>query len=465
MPSIQLRTPIPGPRSLELLERRQAAVPRGVYHFTPVFAARAKGALVEDVDGNVFIDLAGGIGCLNAGHRPDRVMESLYEQAGRFLHSSFNVAPYEGYVRLAERLNELTPGNFPKKTFLVNTGAEGIENAVKLARAYTRRPAVICFEDSFHGRTLLALSLTGKAHPYKAGFGPFAPEVYRIPYAYCYRCNYHLQYPACAMACAQRLEEALKYEVAADSVAAVIAEPVLGEGGFVAPPPEFYKTLMDICRKNGIVFIADEIQTGIARTGTLFACEQYGIEPDILVSSKSLGGGLPIAAVTGRAEIMDTPGPGGLGGTFNGNPVACAAALSVLDLVEKEGLCRWAQRLGEHFVARAARWQVKWPLIGVIHGLGAMRALELVSSPGSRTPASAETAAIIRYCYERGVLILSAGRYGNIVRLLMPLVITDEQYEEALSVLEGAIGTVAESEEEVTAQAQSAGGTFRTSSS
>src|SRR6185312_15426888 len=334
--SIRLRTAVPGPHSQELMKRRDAAVPRGVFHWVPIFVARAKGALLEDVDGNTFIDLAGGIGCLNVGHRPDSIMQSLYEQADRYLHTAVSVAPYEGYVALAERLNELTPGRFPKKTLLVNTGAEAVENAIKLARAYTKRSAVICFEDAFHGRTLLALSVTGKSSPYKAGFGPFAPEIYRIPYAHCYRCAYHLEYPSCDLACAHRLKDFLKYEVSADSVAAIIAEPVLGEGGFIAPPAGFFRVLLEYCRENGILFIADEIQTGIGRTGALFACERYGIEPDFLVSSKSLGGGLPIAAVTGRAEIMDTPALGALGGTYNGNPLACATALAALDIAEKE---------------------------------------------------------------------------------------------------------------------------------
>jgi len=452
--NIQLRTPIPGPRSQELMRRRQAAIPRGVFHYTPVFTQRAKGALLEDVDGNVFIDLAGGIGCLNVGHRADPVMASLYEQADRFLHTAVSVSAYEGYVRVAERLNELTPGKFPKKTLIVNTGAEAVENAVKLARAYTRRPAVVCFEDAFHGRSLLALSLTGKAHPYKTGFAPFVSDIYRIPYAYCYRCAYGLKYPSCELVCARRLREVLTYEVSADSVAAVIAEPVLGEGGFIAPPPEFFRILVEICHEKGIVFIADEVQTGIARTGTLFASEQYGIEPDLLVSSKSLGGGLPIAAVTGRAEIMDTPELGGLGGTYNGNPVACAAALAVLDMVQEQELCARANRLGDRFVARSEKWRKRWPLIGALHGLGAMRAVELVSNPESRAPASAEAAAIVRHCYERGVLILSAGRYGNMIRLLMPLTITDDQFEEALAVLEGAIGIVAEPSPAYTVQAQ-----------
>jgi 4-aminobutyrate aminotransferase/(S)-3-amino-2-methylpropionate transaminase len=435
MSSIRVRTSIPGPRSAELQQRREVAVPRGVFHYTPVYTARAKGALVEDVDGNVFIDLAGGIGCLNVGHAPDALLKELHHQADRFLHAAFTVSPYEGYVRLAERLNQLTPGKFAKKTLLVNTGAEGIENAIKLARAYTRRFAVICFDHAFHGRSLLALSLTSKSNPYKTGFGPFVGDVYRIPYAYCYRCAYHLEYPSCQLSCAHQLDDVLDRVVSAESVAAVIAEPVLGEGGFMAPPPDFFKEIVSICRKKGILFIADEVQTGIARTGTLFACEQYGIEPDLLVSSKSLGGGLPIAAVTGRAEIMDAPGLGGLGGTYNGNPVACATALAALELVEKEKLCGRAQQLGEHFVAQARQWQKRWHQIGAIHGLGAMRALELVRDADSREPAAEETKAIVRYCYERGVLIISAGTYGNVIRLLMPLVIMDQQFEEALGVL------------------------------
>lgn len=442
MPDIRLQTSIPGPRSRELQQRREAAVPRGVFHYTPVFTTRANGALVEDVDGNVFIDLAGGIGCLNVGHSPEHLRKALHEQADQFLHSAFSVSPYEGYVRLAERLNQLTPGKFPKKTFLVNTGAEAIENAIKLARAYTKRFGVISFENAFHGRTLLALSLTSKASPYKTGFGPLVSDIYRIPYAYCYRCAYHLKYPTCELKCAHQLEEVLRNVVSSESVAAVIAEPVLGEGGFVAPPADFFKELIEICHKKGILFIADEVQTGIARTGTLFACEQYGIEPDLIVSSKSLGGGLPIAAVTGRQEIMDTPGPGGLGGTYNGNPLACATALAALEIVEEERLCERALQLGEHFLEKAAQWQNRWPQIGAIHGIGAMRALEFVRDAGSQEPAVEETRAILRYCHERGVIVISAGTFGNVIRMLMPLVITDAQFDEALAILHDGIADV-----------------------
>lgn len=442
MGSINLKTSIPGPRSQELMRRRNAAVPRGVYHSTPVFAARAEGALVEDVDGNTFIDLAGGIGCVNVGHRAEPVLAAIEEQTQRYLHTCFSVSPYEGYIRLAERLNELTPGKFPKKTLLVNTGAEAVENAVKIARSYTKRPAIICFSDAFHGRTLLALSLTSKVNPYKSGFEPFPSDIYRIPYAYCYRCPLGQKYPSCEVACAHHLEQVFKNMVAAESVAAVIAEPLLGEGGFITPPPEYFRTIAEICRRHGILFIADEVQTGVCRTGTLFAIEQYDVEPDILITAKSLGGGLPIGAVTGRTEIMDAPVVGGLGGTFIGNPVSCAAALAVLDMVEHENFNAHAHRLEKLFLSRACEWKKRLPSIGAIHGLGAMRALELVRDPVTQEPATEETKQIVRHCYEHGVLTISAGTSGNIVRILMPLVISDEQFDEALSVLEAAIDGV-----------------------
>src|SRR5438270_131542 len=437
--SIELKTAIPGPGSLALMQRRNAAVARGVFHATPVFAAKAEGAVVEDVDGNRFIDFAGGIGCTNVGHRAAPVIKNIRDQVDRLLHTCFSVAPYEPYVRLAERLNELVPGKFPKKTLLVNSGAEAVENAIKIARAYTHRPAIICFDDAFHGRTYMSMALTSKVHPYKAGFEPFPSDVYRIPFAYCYRCAFGLKYPSCALACAHHLEDAFRRTVAAGSVAAIIVEPVLGEGGFMAPPPDYYKTLIEICHKHGILFIADEVQTGIARTGTLFACEQYGIEPDILVTAKSLGGGLPIASVTGRAEVMDSAGLGGIGGTFGGNPVSCQAALAVLEMVESENLCARATELVDRFVERAKKWQQCWPMIGAIHGLGAMRSIELVHSAETRQPNDAATKQVMKYCYEHGLITISAGTYGNIVRLLMPLVITDEQFEEALAVLESAL--------------------------
>jgi 4-aminobutyrate aminotransferase / (S)-3-amino-2-methylpropionate transaminase / 5-aminovalerate transaminase len=452
MATIQLKTQIPGPKSKALSERRASAVPRGLSHATPIYVAKTEGAALEDVDGNRYIDLAGGIGCLNTGHRAPGVVTAIERQLDKFLHTCVQVTPYECYVRLAERMNQVTPGKFAKKTLFVNTGAEAIENAVKIARAATGRPGIIAFEDAFHGRTMMALSLTSKTHPYKAGFQPFPGEVYRIPYAYCYRCSYSLKYPSCDLFCARHLEDTFKRVVAAEGVAAVIAEPVLGEGGFVAPPQDYFHTLIEICRKHGVLFIADEVQTGFGRTGALFASERYGIEPDIIVTAKSIGGGLPLAAITGRAEIMDAPGPGGLGGTFAGNPVACEAALAVLDMFEQQDLNARANALGEHFQKRAREWQKRWPMIGEVRGLGAMQAIELVQSQDKREPAAEETRQITQYCYEHGVITISAGSYGNVIRLLMPLVITDAQMDEALDVLEAALKAVYERKHEAAAQ-------------
>jgi 4-aminobutyrate aminotransferase / (S)-3-amino-2-methylpropionate transaminase / 5-aminovalerate transaminase len=452
MSTIQLRTAIPGPKSLALMKRRNAAVVQGAYHATPVFVDRAEGAVVEDVDGNRFIDFAGGIGCLNTGHRAPDVIAAIRRQLDRFLHTSFNVLPYESYVAVCEKLNQIVPGRGPKKTLLVNTGAEATENAVKIARAYTKRPAIIAFEDAFHGRTYMAMAMTSKTHPYKAGFEPFPSDVYRIPYAYCYRCSYSLKYPSCDIFCATHLEDTFKRVVAAESVAALIVEPVLGEGGFVTPPPEFYPTLGEICRKHGILLIADEVQTGFARTGAMFASERLGLDPDLVVMAKSLTGGLPMAAVTGRADIMDAAGSGQLGGTFAGNPAACEAALAVLEIIEKEDLCARANVLGERFRKRASKWQSKWELVGEIRGLGAMQALELVRSKATREPADEETKRVSQYCYEHGLVTITAGSYSNVIRLLVPLVITDAQMDEGMDVLEAALAHVAEKSPALTVQ-------------
>jgi 4-aminobutyrate aminotransferase/(S)-3-amino-2-methylpropionate transaminase len=448
MSTIQLRTSIPGPKSQELMRRRQAAVARGVSHATPIFAARAEGSILEDVDGNRFLDFAGGIGVVNAGHRAPRVVAAILEQLDAFIHTCFSVAPYEKYIALAEKLNSLVPGSFAKKSILVNSGAEAIENAVKIARAYTRRPAIICFEDAFHGRTMLTMSLTSKTHPYKAGFEPFAADIYRIPYAYCYRCSYSLQYPSCNVFCAHHLEDTFKRVVASEAVAAVVVEPVLGEGGFVAPPREFFAILQETCKRHGILFIVDEVQSGFGRTGAMFASERYGITPDILVSAKSIAAGMPLAAVTGRAEVMDAPGVGGLGGTYGGNPLACAAALAAIETLERENLPERAEKLGQRFESRAREWKKRWPLIGDVRGLGAMRALELVRSHDRREPAKEEAEEVLRHCREHGLILLSAGSYGNVLRLLVPLVITDDQFDEGLDVLESSLATVAESQME-----------------
>ncbi len=422
MPSIQLKMPIPGPKSSALAQRCSQAVPRGVAQLTPVFVQKAEGAVIEDVDGNRFIDLAGGIGCLNVGHRNPQVIAAVRNQLDRFLHTCFMVTPYESYVRLAEKLNALAPGKRPKKTFFVNSGAEAVENAVKIARAYTRRPAIICFEDGFHGRTLLTLGLTSKTHPYKAGFEPFPSEIYRLPYGH------------------TNFEDTFKRVVAAESVAAIIAEPVLGEGGFIPSPAGWWKTLRETADRHGIILIADEIQSGFGRTGKLFAIEHYGVDPDIVVTAKSLGGGLPIAAITGKADIMDNTGAGSLGGTFGGNPVACEAALAVIEQFASGGLLNHAATLGEHFQERALEWQHRFPIVGDVRGLGAMQAIALIGGDGS--PNAEATKQITRYAYEHGVILVTAGTYGNVVRVLMPLVITVEEMGEALDVLEAALQNV-----------------------
>jgi 4-aminobutyrate aminotransferase/(S)-3-amino-2-methylpropionate transaminase len=440
--AIQLRTEIPGPKSRALAERREQAIPRGLSHATPIYVARTEGATIEDVDGNRYIDFAGGIGCINVGHRRESVLQAVRNQLDRFLHTCVQVTPYESYIRLAERLNALAPGSSRKKTLFVSTGAEAVENAVKIARAYTGRPSIIAFEDAFHGRTMMGLSLTSKTHPYKVGFAPFPGDVYRIPFGYCYRCSYSLTYPSCELHCARQLEDTFKRVVANEQVAAVIAEPVLGEGGFVNPPQDYFRVLVEICHRYGALFIADEIQTGFGRTGAMFACQRYGIEPDILVTAKSLGGGLPIAAITGRAEIMDGPVPGALGGTFAGNPLSCEAALAVLDIFEAENLVSRADELGEHFQRRARDWQRRWPMIGDIRGLGAMQAIELVKSAEAREPAPDETRQITHYCYEHGLITITAGTYGNVIRVLVPLVVSDAEMTEALDVLEAALQSV-----------------------
>jgi len=442
MSTIRLTTKIPGPNSQVLSERRAQAVPRGLSHGTPIYVAKAEDAWLEDVDGNRYIDFAGGIGCANAGHRQEAVVDAIRGQLDKFLHMCVQVTPYEGYIRLAERMNEVTPGKFPKKTLFLNSGAEAVENAVKIARAYTKRPAIIAFEDAFHGRTMMTLALTSKTHPYKAGFAPFPGEVYRVPFAYCYRCSYNLKYPSCDLYCARHLEDSFKRVVANEEVAAVIAEPVLGEGGFIAPPPDYFKVLIELCHKHGILFIADEVQSGFGRTGALFASECYGIEPDLLVTAKSLGGGLPLAAVTGRAEIMDAPAPGGLGGTFAGNPLSCSAALAVLELFETENLLTRANELGDRFQRRAREWQRRWPIVGDVRGLGGMQAIELVKSKETKTPATDETKQITQYCYEHGLITITAGSYSNVIRVLVPLVATNEQMDEGLDVLESALAAV-----------------------
>jgi 4-aminobutyrate aminotransferase/(S)-3-amino-2-methylpropionate transaminase len=436
---IVLKTAVPGPKSQQAFEARRSAVPRGMYNITPVVIARGEGALLEDVDGNRFLDFAGGIGVLNAGHAPPAVVRAVQQQAEKFLHSCFHVTINEPYLRLAEAMNRITPGNFPKKTFFVNSGAEAVENAVKVARAATRRPGIICFEDAFHGRTLLALSLTSKVTPYKDHFGPYAGDVHRMPYAYCYRCPWGKKFPGCNIECGHFLSDFFKRYVEPDTVAAILVEPVLGEGGFVTPPPEYYPILARLAREHGILIIADEVQTGFGRTGQMWACQHYGLEPDILIASKSLASGLPIASITGRAEIMDAPHEGSLGGTFGGNPVSAAAALATIEQFEKHDLPARARKIGERVRARFEALWKKCPTVGNVRGLGAMMALEFVRDRATKEPAKELVQEIVRLSYERGLIVIPAGTYGNVIRTLMPLVITDEQLDEGIEVLEAAI--------------------------
>src|SRR5271156_2145218 len=441
MSNIRLKTEIPGPNSRALMARRMQAVPRGVYASTPLYVRHAEGAILEDVDGNRFIDLGGGIGCTNVGHRNPRGLSALRSQLDAFLHLCFQVTGYESYVALAEKLNQVTRGKFAKKPFFVNSGAEAVENAVKIARAYTCRSAVLSVEDGFHGRTMLGLSLTSKTHPYKEGFGPFLPDVYRIPFGVAANARLSIKGPMTAEQVAEQLDQTFRRVVAAESVAAIVVEPVLGEGGFVVPPAGFLPALAQICRDRGIVFIADEVQTGFGRTGELFASTHFGIEPDLIITAKSLGGGLPLAAITGRAEIMDAPGPGGLGGTFGGSPACCAAGLAVLEEFADGRLLARARSLGDQFQSRATAWQRQHAFIGDVRGVGAMQAMEFIDAQGAACAPAAKK--LVQHCLQHGVLVLTAGTYDNIIRLLMPLNITDEEFGDALQVLEEGLSTVA----------------------
>jgi 4-aminobutyrate aminotransferase / (S)-3-amino-2-methylpropionate transaminase / 5-aminovalerate transaminase len=430
--TIDLRTAIPGPRSREILERKAGTVADPLSITFPIVIEESRGATLTDVDGNTFLDLAGGVGCLNVGHSHPRVVAAAQEQLGRFGHTDFTVVPYELYVRLAERLCELTPISGPAKAAFFNAGTEAVENAIKFARSHTKRPAVIAFEGGFHGRTLLSLSLTSKTHPYKAGLGPFAPEVYRVPFAQDYRG------PDARTALAA-LEQALVTQVAAEDVAAIVIEPVQGEAGFVVAPRPFLEGVRRICDDNGIVLVVDEVQTGFGRTGKLFAIEHYGVEPDLMTMAKSLAAGLPLSCVIGRAEIMDAPGDSAIGGTYVGNPVAQAAALAVLDVIEEEGLVQRAGAIGETIRGRMSTWRDRFEAVGDVRGLGAMMAIELVHSRDSKDPAPELASAVVEAATERGLLLLKSGIYSNCIRVLVPLVITDAELDEALDVWEQAL--------------------------
>ena len=430
--TIELKTAVPGPKSREILARKERVVAGPLSVFLPVVIEEGRGATLTDVDGNTFLDFTGGVGCLNVGHSHPHVVEAAQEQLAKFSHTDFTIVPYEVYVALAERLIAAAPFRSRAKAAFFNAGTEAIENGIKFARSYTGRPAVIAFEGGFHGRTLLSLSLTSKTHPYKAGLGPFAPEIYRVPFPNEYRG------PSADEALAA-LERALITQVAAETVAAIVIEPVQGEGGFVVAPKPFVEGVRRLCDEHGIVLVVDEVQTGFGRTGKFFAIEHYGIEPDLLTVAKSIAAGLPLSGVIGKAEIMDAPGDSAIGGTYVGNPVAQAAALAVLDVIEDEGVCDRAGQLGETIRARMESWQERWPQIGDVRGLGAMLAIELVSDPATRQPDPDTATAVVETAAERGLLLLKSGIYANCIRVLAPLVLTDAELDEALGVWEDAL--------------------------
>ena len=424
------------PKNETLRKRRSEVIPAGQVSAAGFYVAKAAGALIYDVEGREYVDFAGGIAVMNVGHSHPRVVAAIKDQTEKFTHTCFMVAPYEPAVTLAEKLAALAPGDFQKSVLFINSGAEAVENAVKIARYATGRQAVIALDHAFHGRTLLGMTLTGKVKPYKFGFGPFAPEVYRIPSAYCYRCPFHMTYPGCGLACAEYLREFLLTRAAPESVAAVIAEPIQGEGGFITPPPEYFGRLKMICEEHGILFIADEIQTGIGRTGTMFALDHWNVTADVTTLAKSLAAGLPLSAVVARKDLMDAIHAGGLGGTYGGNPLACRAALAVLEVFETENLLEKAAALGEKLKSRLNRLHERYEMVGDVRGIGPMLAMELVKDRERKTPAPDEAKALVSFCYERGLILLSCGTYGNVIRFLMPLVITDELLDRGLAVVE-----------------------------
>lgn len=429
---------VAGPKTSALIARRQKAVPRGVANVLPLFVEEASGAILRDADGRRVIDFAAGISTMNVGHAHPTVVAAVTAQARKLTHTCFQVAMYEPYVALAERLNALVPGPWAKKTLFVNTGAEAVENAVKIARAATGRPAIVAFEHAFHGRTLLALTLTGKVRPYKTGFGPFTSEVYHLPFPYCFRCPEH-KGPDCCQAALGYLDRHLEPLVAPESVAAVIIEPVAGEGGFIPVPGEVLRALVAWCREHGALLIVDEIQTGFGRTGRMFAMEHAGVAADLTAMAKSLAGGLPIGAVTGRADVMDAPGVGGLGSTFGGNAVACAAGLAVLDVFEAEGLVAKAAGIGETVRKALLALQARFSWIGDVRGVGAMQAMEIVDGLDSSKPDAARASRIQEAALARGLLVLTAGMWSNVIRTLMPLTIPDSVLAEGLAILESSV--------------------------
>ncbi|MDX1890856.1 4-aminobutyrate--2-oxoglutarate transaminase [Mycolicibacterium sp. 050158] len=433
--SRHLATTIPGPKSSALIERKTAAVARGVGNTMAVYAARAGGGIVEDVDGNRLIDLGSGIAVTTIGNASPRVVEAVAAQAAEFTHTCFMVTPYEGYVAVCEQLNRLTPVLGEKRSALFNSGSEAVENAVKIARSYTRKQSVVAFDHAYHGRTNLTMALTAKSMPYKHGFGPFAPEIYRAPMSYPFRdAEFGKELATDGELAAKRALTIIDKQVGADNLAAVIIEPIQGEGGFIVPAEGFLPTLLDWCRKNDVVFIADEVQSGFARTGAMFACEHEGIDPDLIVTAKGIADGLPLAGVTGRAEIMDSPHVSGLGGTYGGNPVSCAAALATIETIESEGMVARAREIEAYMKQRLGRMQADDDRIGDVRGRGAMIAVELVKS-GTTEPDPDLTKALCAGAHAAGVIVLSCGTYGNVLRFLPPLTISDELLDEGLDVI------------------------------
>ena len=437
----KLVTDIPGPRSRELLARRRAAVPQGVFNIVPIFTQAASGAIIEDVDGNRLIDLAAGLGVLNVGSTPPAVVDAVKEQAEHYLHTCFHVTMNEPYVLLAERLNALTPGDHEKKTMFANSGAEAVENAVKIARYHTKRDGIVVFDHAFHGRTLMTMTLTAKVMPYKQGFGPFAPEVYRLPFAYPYRCPTGSSPAECADSCTAYAIDQMEKHIGVENIACILAEPIQGEGGFVVPAEGFLPKLKSFCEENGILFVDDEVQAGIGRTGSWFAIEHEGIVPDLITTAKGLAAGMPISGITGPAEIMEEIHAGGLGGTFGGNPLSCAAALAVLDMIERDGLLERANRIGGIMTPRLREMQSRNDAIGDVRGRGAMVAMELVADPATKEPSKPIAARILEECHKQGVVVIKAGTYDNVIRLLPPLTIDEGLLEEGLSILEKAVDT------------------------
>ena len=435
----RLVTEIPGPRSRELMARRNSAVSAGLGTTLPVFITAAGGGVLVDVDGNSLIDLGAGIAVVNVGNSADRVVKNVQDQVAAFTHTCFMVAPYMGYVEVCEALNRLTPGDHAKKSALFNSGAEALENAVKIARAYTKRQAIVVFEHGYHGRTNMTMAMTAKNMPYKESFGPFANEVYRMPMAYPFL--FDGDEASCAKVTLETVTHKIEKEIGTHNVAAIVIEPIQGEGGFIVPPQGFLAGLAEFATKNGIVFVADEVQTGFARTGEMFALDHEGVIPDLITTAKGIAGGLPLSAVTGRAEIMDSVHTGGLGGTYGGSPIACAAALGAIETIEKEDLCGKARRIGEIMIPALQEMKKKYPVIGDVRGRGAMVAVELVE-PGSKTPNAAAVSKVASFCHKNGLLVLSAGTNGNVLRFLPPLVMPEHLLNEALGILDEAFAAL-----------------------